>query len=92
MAEPEVRLNFDGPAVAGQAQENAEIGRRQISILLRGGAPRANERKAVITFLLLITIPTLIILNMLENSRSRRKVSVDGFKMINGQIVSRRKS
>jgi hypothetical protein len=58
-----------------------------------GGAPRANERRAMITFLILIVvIPTLIILNRLENSRSRRKVSVDGFKMINGQIVFRRKS
>jgi hypothetical protein len=47
----------------------------------------------MITFLVLIVvIPTLIILNRLENSRSRRKVSVDGFKMINGQIVFRRKS
>jgi uncharacterized membrane protein YdbT with pleckstrin-like domain len=45
----------------------------------------------MITFLLLI-IPMWIILNRLENSRSRRKVSVDGFKMINGQIVFRRKS
>jgi hypothetical protein len=47
----------------------------------------------MITFLVLIVvIPTLIILNRLENSRSRRKVSVDGFKMINRQIVFRRKS
>jgi hypothetical protein len=43
----------------------------------------------MITLLVLI-IPTLIILNRLENSRSRRKVSVDGFKMINGHIVRRR--
>ena len=43
----------------------------------------------MITFLVLIIIPTLIILNRLENSRSRRKVSVDGFKMINGHIVRR---
>jgi flagellar biogenesis protein FliO len=42
----------------------------------------------MITFLLLI-IPMCIILNRLENSRSRRKVSVDGFKMINGHIVRR---
>jgi len=40
----------------------------------------------MIAFLILI-IPTLIILNRLENSRSRKKVSVDGFKMINGHIV-----
>jgi len=40
----------------------------------------------MITLLVLI-IPTLIILNKLENSRSRKKVSVDGFKMINGHIV-----
>ena len=46
----------------------------------------------MITFLLLITIPTLLILNRLEKGRSRRTVSVDGFKMINGQIVFRRKS
>ena len=46
----------------------------------------------MITFLVLIIIPTLIILNRLENRRLRRKVSVDGFKMINGQIVFRRKS
>ena len=46
----------------------------------------------MITFLLLITIPTLLILNGLEKRRSRRKVSVDGFKMINGQIVFRRRS
>ena len=46
----------------------------------------------MITFLVLIIIPTLIILNRLENRRSRRKVSVDGFKMINGHIVPRRKS
>jgi hypothetical protein len=46
----------------------------------------------MITFLLLIAIPTLILLNKLEISRSRRNVSVDGFKMINGQIVFRRKS
>ena len=62
----------------------------QISILPRRGAPRANERKAMITFLVLIIIPTLIILNRLENSRSRRKVSVDGFKVINGHIVRRK--
>ena len=42
----------------------------------------------MITFLFLI-IPTLIILTMLENSRSKRKVSVDGFKMINGHVVPR---
>jgi hypothetical protein len=42
----------------------------------------------MITLLVLI-IPTLIILNRLENSRSRRKVSVDGFKMINGHIARR---
>jgi flagellar biogenesis protein FliO len=42
----------------------------------------------MITFLLLI-IPMCIILHRLENSRSRRKVSVDGFKMINGHIVRR---
>jgi uncharacterized membrane protein YdbT with pleckstrin-like domain len=46
----------------------------------------------MITFLILIVVPALIILTRLENSRSRRKVSVDGFKMINGQIVFRRKS
>lgn len=40
----------------------------------------------MITLLVLI-IPTLIILNRLESSRSRKKVSVDGFKMINGHIV-----
>jgi hypothetical protein len=57
-----------------------------------GAAPRVNERKAMITFLLLITIPTLLILNGLEKRRSRRKVSLDGFKMINGQIVFRRRS
>jgi hypothetical protein len=57
-----------------------------------GRAPRATERKAMITFLLLLTIPTLLILNRLEKGRSRRTVSVDGFKMINGQIVFRRKS
>jgi hypothetical protein len=44
----------------------------------------------MITFLVLIVIiPTLIILHRLEDSRSRRKVSVDGFKMINGHIVRR---
>ena len=36
-----------------------------------------------------LIIPMCIILNRLENSRSRRKVSVDGFKMINGHIVRR---
>lgn len=41
----------------------------------------------MITVLVLIIIPTLIILNKLENSRSRRKVSVDGFKMVNGHVV-----
>jgi hypothetical protein len=41
----------------------------------------------MIAFLVVIIIPTLIILNRLENSRSRKKVSVDGFKMINGHIV-----
>jgi hypothetical protein len=46
----------------------------------------------MITFFVLIIVPTLIILNRLENRRSRRKVSLDGFKMINGQIVFRRKS
>ena len=45
----------------------------------------------MITFLVLLIIPTLIILNRLENRRLRRKVSVDGFKMINGQIVFRRR-
>ena len=40
----------------------------------------------MITLLVLI-IPTLIILNRLESSRSRKKVSVDGFKMINGHVV-----
>ena len=44
----------------------------------------------MITLLLLIIIPTLIILTRLENSRSRKKVSVDGFKMINGHIVRRK--
>ena len=43
----------------------------------------------MITFLVLI-IPTLIILNRLESSRSRRQVSIDGFKMINGHVVRRR--
>jgi hypothetical protein len=42
----------------------------------------------MITFLVLI-IPTLIILTRLENSRSRKTVSVDGFKMINGHVVRR---
>lgn len=37
--------------------------------------------------LIVLMVPTLIILNWLENSRSRKKVSVDGFKMINGHIV-----
>jgi hypothetical protein len=46
----------------------------------------------MITFFVLIIVPTLIILTRLENRRSRRKVSLDGFKMINGQIVFRRKS
>jgi len=46
----------------------------------------------MITFLLLLMIPTMLILNRLEKGRSRRTVSVDGFKMINGQIVFRRKS
>jgi hypothetical protein len=46
----------------------------------------------MVTFLLLITIPTLLFLNRLEKRRSRRTVSVDGFKMINGQIVFRRRS
>jgi hypothetical protein len=41
----------------------------------------------MIAFLVVIIIPTLIILNRLENSRSRKKVSIDGFKMINGHIV-----
>jgi uncharacterized membrane protein YdbT with pleckstrin-like domain len=44
------------------------------------------------TLLLLTSIPILIILTKLENRRSRRKVSVDGFKMINGRIVFQRKS
>jgi hypothetical protein len=44
----------------------------------------------MITFLFLIIIPTLIILNRLENRRSRRTASVDGFKMINGHIVPRK--
>jgi hypothetical protein len=39
--------------------------------------------------LLVLIIPTLIILNRLENSRSRKKVSVDGFKMINGHVVKK---
>ena len=43
----------------------------------------------MITFLFVIIIPTLIILNRLEDRRSRRKVSVDGFKMINGHIARR---
>jgi hypothetical protein len=43
----------------------------------------------MITFLFVIIIPTLIILNRLEDRRSRRKVSVDGFKMINGLIARR---
>ena len=43
----------------------------------------------MVTFLVLIVvIPTLTILTRLENRRSRRKVSIDGFKMINGRIVS----
>jgi hypothetical protein len=44
----------------------------------------------VITFLILIIIPTLIILTRLEDRRSRKKVSVDGFKVINGHIVRRK--
>ena len=44
----------------------------------------------MITFLILIIIPTLIILNRLENRRSRKKVSVDGFKVINGHVVRRK--
>ncbi len=45
----------------------------------------------MITFLaLIVVIPTLIILTRLENRRSRRKASVDGFKMINGHIVRRK--
>ena len=96
MAEAEVRLKFDGPAVAGQAQENADprkCGNRGAGpdIDLAAAAPRANERKAMITFLFVIIIPTLIILNRLEDRRSRRKVSVDGFKMING-LIARRES
>jgi hypothetical protein len=43
----------------------------------------------MITFLFVIIIPTLIILNRLENRRSRRKVSVDGFMMINGHVARR---
>jgi hypothetical protein len=43
----------------------------------------------MITFLVLIVVPILIILTRLEDSRSRRKVSVDGFKVINGHIVRR---
>jgi hypothetical protein len=40
--------------------------------------------------LLVLIIPILIILNRLESSRSRKKVSVDGFKMINGHVVRRK--
>jgi hypothetical protein len=43
----------------------------------------------MITFLVLIILPTLIILTRLENRRSRKKVSVDGFKVINGHVVRR---
>ena len=43
----------------------------------------------IITLLVLI-VPTLIILKGLENSRLRKKVSVDGFKMINSHIVRRK--
>jgi hypothetical protein len=43
----------------------------------------------MITFLVLIILPTLIILTKLENRRSRKKVSVDGFKVINGHVVRR---
>jgi hypothetical protein len=57
--------------------------------LAAAAALRAYERRAMVTLLVLI-IPTLIILNRLENSRSRKKVSVDGFKMINGHIVRRK--
>ena len=43
----------------------------------------------MITFLVLIILPTLVILTRLENRRSRKKVSVDGFKVINGHVVRR---
>jgi hypothetical protein len=43
----------------------------------------------MITFLVLLILPTLIILTRLENSRSRKKVSLDGFKMINGHVARR---
>ena len=43
----------------------------------------------MITILVLFIIPTLIILTRLENRRSRKKVSVDGFKVINGHVVRR---
>ena len=46
----------------------------------------------MITFLVLIILPTLIILTRLENRRSRKKVSVDGFKVINGHVVRRENS
>jgi hypothetical protein len=68
------------------------IGRRPDINLAAAAALGGGMKEAMITFLILIVVPTLIILNRLENSRSRRKVSVDGFKMINGQIVFRRKS
>ena len=44
MAEARVRLKFDGPAVVGHAQENANRAPGQISISC-DGAPRASERK-----------------------------------------------
>ena len=43
----------------------------------------------MITFLVLIVLPSLIILTRLENRRSRKKVSLDGFKMLNGHVVRR---
>jgi hypothetical protein len=43
----------------------------------------------MITFLVLVILPTLIILTRLENRRSRKKVSVDGYKVINGHVVRR---
>jgi hypothetical protein len=52
-------------------------------------AREANERKAMITFLVLIVLPSLIILTRLENRRSRKKVSLDGFKVLNGHVVRR---
>ena len=43
----------------------------------------------MITFLVLIVLPSLIILTRLENRRSSKKVSLDGFKVINGHVVRR---